>query len=161
MSFPTPFVRYEAEVLPAWIDSNNHMNMAYYMVIFDLATDEMWEAMGIGATYKRNSTNGTFTARAHISYENEMLLGDRGRVSSQIIGLDSKRLHTVHELFRLHDGKRAATFEMLSLHVDLSVRRVAPWPEAQLRSLQSAAAAHAALPVPDWAGRPIAIPGAR
>ncbi|MCX7381066.1 MAG: thioesterase family protein [Alphaproteobacteria bacterium] len=161
MSFPTPFARYEAEVLPAWIDANNHMNMAYYVVIFDLATDEMWDDLGIGIAYKHATSNGTFAARGHIAYENEMLLGERGRVSSRIIGVDSKRLHTAHELFRLHDGKRAATFELLSLHVDLVSRRVAPWPDHILAGLTAAAAAHAALPLPDWVGRPIAIPGTK
>ena len=158
MSFPTPFARYEAEVLPAWIDANNHMNMAYYVVIFDLATDDMWDELGIGAAYKRGSAHGTFAARGHIAYENEMRLGERGLVSSQIMGVDAKRLHTVHELVRRQDGKRAATFELLSLHVDLEARRVTPWPAHVLTGLEAAAAAHAALPRPDWVGRPIGLP---
>ena len=48
MPFPTPFDRYQGEVLPAWIDSNDHMNLAYYVLLFDYATDAIYEA-GYGA----------------------------------------------------------------------------------------------------------------
>ena len=48
MSFPAPFDRYQGEVLPEWIDANDHMNLAYYVVLFDYATDALFEAIGIG-----------------------------------------------------------------------------------------------------------------
>src|SRR5690348_3801768 len=38
MEFPTC----EGVVLPEWIDANGHMNLAYYVVLFDLATDAMY-----------------------------------------------------------------------------------------------------------------------
>lgn len=159
MTFPTPFARYETEVLPAWIDGNDHMNMGYYVVLFDLATDEIWDALGIGREYKRATQCGTFAAEAHIVYEREMLVGERGRVHSRVLGCDAKRLHVAHELFRLKDGLRAAAQEFLFLHVDLAIRRVVPWPGEVLARLQAAEAAHAALPAPDWTGRRIALPG--
>jgi acyl-CoA thioester hydrolase len=158
MSFPTPFDRYETEVLPAWIDGNNHLNMGYYVVLFDLATDELWDALGIGREYKRAAQCGTFAAEAHIVYEREMLVGERGRVHSRVLGCDGKRLHVAHELFRVKDGVRAAAQEFLFLHVNLDIRRVVPWPAEVLARLEAAAAAHAALPPPDWTGRRIALP---
>ena len=39
MSFPAPFHQFRGQVQPAWIDSNDHMNLAYYTVLFDQATD--------------------------------------------------------------------------------------------------------------------------
>ena len=158
MDFPTPFARYETEVLPAWIDGNNHMNMGYYVVLFDLATDEIWDALGIGRGYKQATQCGTFAAEAHIVYEREMLVGERGRVHSRVIGFDAKRLHVAHELYRISDGVRAAAQEFLFLHVDLAIRRVVPWPADVLARLGVAAAAHATLPPPDWTGRRIALP---
>jgi acyl-CoA thioester hydrolase len=158
MEFPTPFARYEVEVPPAWIDANDHLNMGYYVVLFDLATDEMWDALGIGREYKRTDRCGTFAAEAHIVYEREMLLGERGVVHSRILGVDAKRLHVAHELFRRKDGLRAAAQEFLFLHVNLDIRRVAPWPPAVLARLREAAASHARLPPPDWTGRRIALP---
>ena len=158
MGFPAPFVDFEGEVRPEWIDSNDHMNLAYYVVLFDMGTDAIYEAMGIGRDY-RPTGHGTFAAETHTVYANELLLGDRVRVTSQIMGLDAKRLHLAHEMHRLADGRLAAAQEILFLHVDLRVRKVVPWLPQVFPRMQEAAAAHAGLPRPDWVGRSIALPG--
>ena len=74
MSIPAPFGRYESEVLPEWIDANDHMNLAYYTVLFDYATDLLLDAIGIGRQYKDNTGNGTFVVETHNLYERELLL---------------------------------------------------------------------------------------
>ena len=99
MSFPAPFAAFEGAVRPEWIDSNDHMNLAYYVVLFDQGTDAIYEAMGLGQEY-RPTEHGTFAAETHTIYATELLLGDRVRVTSQIIGLDEKRLHLAHEMHR-------------------------------------------------------------
>ena len=158
MSIPAPFDQYEGEVLPEWIDTNGHMNLAYYVVLFDYATDALFEAIGIGLKYKDATNHGTFVAETHNLYERELLVGERVRVATQILGSDGKRLHLVHEMFTLAGGHRAATQELMYLHIDLLARRVVPWlPEARER-VAAAAAAHARLPRPDWAGRRIVMP---
>ena len=48
MTIPAPFDQYEGAVLPEWIDANGHMNLAYYVVLFDYATDTLFNAIGIG-----------------------------------------------------------------------------------------------------------------
>jgi acyl-CoA thioester hydrolase len=159
MTIPAPFDRYEGAVLPEWIDANGHMNLAYYVVLFDYATDALFEAIGIGREYKDATNHGTFVAETHNLYERELLVGERVRVATQILAADSKRLHLAHEMFSLADGQRAATQELMYLHIDLSARRVVPWlPEAGER-VTAAATAHSRLTLPDWAGRRIAMPG--
>ena len=158
MSFPTPFDHYKGEVLPEWIDPNGHMNLAYYIVLFDYATDALFDAIGIGRAYKDASNHGTFVAETHNLYERELLVGERVRVATQILGTDGKRLHLAHEMFSCKSGQRAATQELMYLHIDLAERRVAPWlPEARAR-VAAAASAHARLPTPDWVGRRIRMP---
>ena len=159
MSIPAPFERYEGEVLPEWIDANDHMNLAYYTVLFDYATDVLFDAIGIGRLYKEATNNGTFAVETHNLYERELLLGDRVRVSTQILGADSKRLHLAHEMFMATRGQRAAMQELMYLHVDLSSRRVKPFPEGLHERVASATLAHFCLPRPNWAGRRIAMPG--
>ncbi len=151
-----PFADFEGEVRPEWIDSNGHLNLAYYVVLFDQGTDAVYDAMGIGAAY-RPTGHGTFAAETHTLYAQELVLGDRVRVTSQIIGLDGKRLHLAHEMHRIADGRLAAAQEILFLHVDLRLRRVVPWLAPVLPRLQAAAAAHAALAMPDWVGRRIEL----
>ena len=158
MSFPTPFDRYEGEVLPEWIGANGHMNLAYYIVLFDYATDLLFDAIGIGSRYKDTTNHGTFVVETHNLYERELLVGERVRVATQILWTDSKRLHLAHEMFSLANKERAATQELMYLHINLAARRVVPWlPEVRER-VAAAAAAHARLATPDWAGRHIAMP---
>jgi len=158
MTVPAPYERFEGEVLPEWIDYNGHMNLAYYTVLFDYATDLLFDELGLGLDYRRATQQGTFVAETHNRYERELLVGARVRVTTQIVAADAKRLYLAHEMFALEDGRRAATQELMFLHVDLAARRVSPFPEDLRRRVAAAAAAHAALPRPDWIGRRIAMP---
>jgi acyl-CoA thioester hydrolase len=157
MSIPVPFERYEGEVLPEWIDANDHMNLAYYTVLFDYATDALFDAIGIGRQYKDATGNGTFVVETHNLYEHELLLGDRVRVSTRIIAIDGKRLHLAHEMFMLANGQRTAMQELMYVHVNLATRRVAPFPDRVRQHVAAAVAAHAQLPLPSWIGRHIVM----
>jgi len=158
MSVPAPFDRYRGEVLPEWIDYNGHMNLAYYTVLFDGATDALFDELGLGLDYRQTRKLGTFVAETHNLYERELLVGARVRVATQILGLDQKRLHLGHAMYALDGGHRAATQELMFLHVDLVERRVSPFPDDLYRRIAEAAAAHADLPRPCWIGRRIALP---
>jgi acyl-CoA thioester hydrolase len=159
MSIPAPFERYEGEVLPEWIDANDHMNLAYYTVLFDYATDALFDAVGIGRLYKEATNHGTFAVETHNLYERELVAGERVRVTTQILGADGKRLHFAHAMFTVAVRQRSATQELMYLHVDLKTRRVVPFPEEVRERVAAAALAHARLPRPDWAGRRIALSG--
>jgi acyl-CoA thioester hydrolase len=164
MSLPAPFDRFRGEVLPEWIDYNGHMNLAYYTVLFDQATDLLFDELGLGLDYRRDRRLGTFVAETHNLYERELLVGARVRVATQIIAIDAKRMHLGHEMFALdgpHAGQRAATQELMFLHVDLEARRVCPFPPDMYARVSTMAAAHAELPYPAWSGRRIAIPAVR
>jgi acyl-CoA thioester hydrolase len=157
MSFPAPYDRYRGEVLPEWIDINGHMNLAYYTVLFDYATDLMFDELDLGRHYRVTTDNGTFVTETHNRYERELLVGEKVRVTIQILLADDKRLHLAHEMFRLATGERAATQELLFLHVSLKERRVTPFPPGLRGRVQAAAAAHAALPRPGWVGRHVGM----
>ncbi len=155
MSFPAPFERFEGEVRAEWIDLNGHMNLAYYVVLFDLATDALFDAIDIGRDYKERTGCGTFVAEMHTLYRRELLLGERVRISSQILAADEKRLHVAHEMRLLGSRENAAMQELLHLHVDLESRRVAPFGAEAQKRVAAASAEHAVLPHPLWVGRRI------
>jgi acyl-CoA thioester hydrolase len=92
MTIPAPYERFAGEVLPEWIDYNGHMNLAYYTVLFDYATDLLFDELGLGLDYRRATRLGTFVAETHNRYERELLVGARVRVATQIIATDAKRL---------------------------------------------------------------------
>ncbi|WP_428486465.1 thioesterase family protein [Rhodopila sp.] len=154
-----PIVEIEAVVRPEWIDSNGHLNLAYYVVVFDLATDALYNALDIGDAYRDASSYSCFTAETHTLYEREVHLGDKLRVSSWLLGADTKRLHYFHEMFHVESGERSAAQELLALHIDMRIRRVAPFPPERYAFLQRMVSDHAPATPPRGAGRKIALPG--
>ena len=116
-----PVIEHEDVVRPEWIDSNGHMNLAYYTVLFDGSTDLLFDELGLGLDYLRDRLLGTFVAETHNLSERELLVGAGVRVATQILGADDKRLHLWHEMFALDGGHRCATQELMFLHVDLAV----------------------------------------
>jgi|SRR5580658_1776200 acyl-CoA thioester hydrolase len=153
-----PFQRYCTEVIPEWVDYNGHMNVAYYVLAFDRGTDVLFDVLGIGADYVRTANHSMFALEGHIAYERELRLGEPLAVRSTILAADAKRLHVFHEMFHGREGWRSATFETMSLHVDMARRRSAPFPDDVQRVLAAAAARHAVLPRPEGIGRRIAMP---
>jgi acyl-CoA thioester hydrolase len=154
----SPIIVHEDVVRPEWIDSNGHMNLAYYVVVFDLATDKLYSALGIGDAYREATGNSCFTAETHTVYEREVRLGERLRVHTWLLGSDAKRLHYFHELFHVDSGERSAVQELMALHIDMRIRRVAPFPEEQRRALERAVAEYAPKEPPKGSGRRIALP---
>ena len=75
----------------------------------------------------------------------------------QILDHDDKRVQFFHTMYHGAEGWLAATNELLMMHIDYATRRAAPWPAETMRRLEAMAAAHAALPRPDRAGRTIAV----
>jgi acyl-CoA thioester hydrolase len=158
-SMSKPVIEYEAVVRPEWIDSNGHLNLAYYVVVFDHATDRLYSALDIGDAYREASGYSCFTAETHTLYEREVHLGDKLNVRSWLLGADSKRLHYFHEMFHVESGERSAVQELMALHIDMRVRRVAPYPPDTYAALRQAVKEYAPATPPKGAGRRIALPG--
>ena len=152
----TPFVSRVLEVEKGWIDYNGHMNMAYYNVLFDRGADEAFEVMGLGADYARERRLTTYTAEIHVCYVRELHLADKVTVTFHLIDHDEKRLRAYQEI-RHADGWLAATSETLSLHIDMSGPKVAPFPPDVMAKVEAMRAAHAPLAMPERAGRSIGI----
>jgi acyl-CoA thioester hydrolase len=154
-----PFVSSLMRVEPAWIDYNGHLNMAYYNVLFDRAVDEVSEELGIGLEYLKRTHHSTFTAEVHVRYLRELHENDPVQVTFQLLDFDSKRIHYFERLLHAEEGWVSATSENMTLHVDMTAKRVAPFPDAVMRSLAAMKAAHAKLPLPHGVGHRIAMPG--
>jgi acyl-CoA thioester hydrolase len=154
-----PVTEYEDVVRPGWIDSNGHMNLAYYVVVFDLATDALYRALNIGDAYRDAWGNSCFTAETHTLYEREVHLGDKLLVRTWLLGADQKRLHYFHEMFHTESRERSAVQELMALHIDMDVRRVAPFPPETYAALQDAVREYAPATLPKGAGRRIGLPG--
>jgi acyl-CoA thioester hydrolase len=150
---PAPFDGYRDVVRPEWIDHNGHMNMGFYLVVFDFATDGWFRHVGLGEAHRAARQVTTFCLEAHITYHREVRAGDPLRFTTRLLGWDAKRIHYFHEMYHAGDGFLAATNELMSLHVSEATRRGSPMAPEILDRLARIQAVHDALPRPALVGR--------
>ena len=108
-----------------WTDYNNHLNMAYYVLIFDLAWEVMLKKFNMGEQSAKNSGMSTMVVETNTTYDNEIKEGDEVEILLTYFDHDKKRLHFRLEMIEKKTKKLSSTIEMLSLHVDLNKRKVA------------------------------------
>jgi acyl-CoA thioester hydrolase len=154
---PAPLCLYRDVVREEWIDYNGHMNMGYYLVVFDLATDEFLDFLGLDSAHRTEHRVTTFSLEAHTCYLRELRSGDPLRFETQLLDFDEKRIHYVHGMYHAQEGYLAATNELMSLHVSQQTRRAAPMAPAVLERLARVREAHARLGPPPQAGRRIGM----
>ncbi len=150
-----PLRPHDTVVAPEWADYNGHMSESAYLLVFGDSADVFFRYFGVDEDY-RASGRSLFTAETHLRHLGEARVGDRLALSLQVIGVDAKRLHIAHEM-RGGPGQLLATAEQLLLHVDTTAGRVTPFPPEIAGRLAQIRAAHAALPVPGYAGRSIRL----
>ena len=130
-------------VRPDWIDYNGHMNVGYYVVAFDQATEAVCAHLGVGEAYRRQADASMFVVEAHVVYEREVMESSPLVFRSRVVDFDAKRLHLLHRMFHAGEGYLAATNELMCLHVDLSKRRAAPFPDDAMDRVRALGEAHA------------------
>jgi len=140
-------------VLPEWIDINGHMNVAYYLLAFDLGIDNFWARLGITDEYIETSKCSTFAVESHVTYQRELKHDDAFLITTQILAYDGKRIHLFQRMYHDEEKCLAATAEWMALHIDLTSRRVTPFPTAVMNALQEFADEQGVLPKPEQAGR--------
>jgi acyl-CoA thioester hydrolase len=153
-----PFISSMMRIEPQWIDYNGHLNVAYYNVLFDRAVDELYELVGLGPAYLERHRHSTMVAETHVRYLREVHEADPLKVTVQLFDYDAKRMHLFEQLLHAEQGWLSATCETMTLHVDMTAKKVAPFPETVMRLLAKLKAAHDRLPQPDGAGRRVAMP---
>jgi acyl-CoA thioester hydrolase len=144
-------------VLPEWIDYNGHMNVAYYTLAFDRAIDEVYEMLRIGPTLVAEHNMGPMTLQSQIHYLGELLEGERFYVEMTLVDSDAKRTHSMCLMRKEADDALAATYESLSVNVDLEARRSAPYPPDALARIEALRDAHAGIARPPQMGAPLGI----
>ena len=111
----------KAQVLKKWIDSNEHMNVAYYLIVFEKGFDKYKDLIGMDINYIKNEQRSTVSLEAHICYHAEAMLGDKLRVETRIVDFDSKRAHVYQEMY--NEDLLLATQETLSISFDINKRK--------------------------------------
>jgi acyl-CoA thioester hydrolase len=118
-------------VEPGWIDGNQHLNMGYFLVAFDLQTDRLWAHLGLGAPFRARGFT-TFAVESWLDYRREMRQGDPIQAECRVLRYDAKRLLVESRMSHFAEGWVSSTNEALYLCVDVATRKVTNWPEDML-----------------------------
>ena len=116
-----------------WTDYNNHMNMAYYVLIFDQIWEIMLQKFKMGEDSAKTNKMSTMVVETHTTYNNEVKEGEEVEINLTFFDHDKKRLHFKMEMLEKTTKKLSATLEMLSLYIDLNKRKVAEFEEDKIK----------------------------
>ncbi len=112
------------KVKKEWTDYNGHLNVAFYVHIFDIAADVMLDNFNMGGISAKKNKKTTFVAEMHTVYKQEIKLGEEVETQITFVDHDKKRIHYRLSMFHKKKKYLAATNEVLSLYVDLNLRKV-------------------------------------
>ncbi len=112
------------KVIKEWTDYNNHLNVAFYVHVFDIAADVMLDNFKMGGHSAKKDKKTTFVAEMHTIYNQEVRLGEEVETHITYVDHDKKRIHYRLSMFHKEKKYLAATNEVLSLYVDLNKRKV-------------------------------------
>jgi len=141
-------------VRPEWVDYNRHMSDFRYGQLFGDATDALFRQIGVDEAY-RDTGRMYYSVESHVKHLGEAKAGEPLYVTTQLIGVDDKRLHVLHRMHRGRDGVEIATAEQMYLHVDTAAAKAAPADAVIRAKLESIRDRQSGLPIPPEAGRSI------
>jgi len=121
------------KIIKEWTDYNGHLNVAFYVRIFDIAADVMLDNFKMGGESAKEDKRTTFVAEMHTIYKQEVRLGEEVETHVTYVDHDKKRIHYRLSMFHKKKKYLAATNEVLSLYVDLDQRKVVEFNQDRLK----------------------------
>ena len=121
------------KIIKEWIDYNGHMNMAYYVLIFDQAWENILNKFQMGGEKAEESKRTTMVVETRTTYDSEVKEGDEVEVYVSYFDHDKKRLHLKCEMYEKKTKKLSATMENLSLYIDLDKRKVTEFEDEKVK----------------------------
>ena len=120
-------VTFQAAIPDSYRDEMGHMNVMWYTHLFSNAFELYAEAFGFTPAYMQANLMGSFALETHVRYLDEVRIGQHVTVRSRILGRSEKRMHFMHFMTIDESGALASTQEHVGAHIDMRIRRMAPW----------------------------------
>lgn len=136
---------YRLTVPAAYEDENGHMNMRWYLAIYDDAGYPMVASFGLTTEYHAQHKTGGYDLEHHVHYLREVMIGDSVAVYARLLGRSAKRIHYMMFLVNETRGTLASIFECVNSFADMQTRRTAPYPPDIAEQIDAALARHQAL----------------
>ena len=121
------------KIIKEWTDYNNHMNLSYYILVFDMGAEVILSKFKMGEHSAKTTKKSTMVVETHTTYNNEVKEGDEVNVSLSYFDHDNKRLHYKLEMYDKAKSILSATTEVLALYIDLDKRKVADFENEKIK----------------------------
>ncbi len=136
---------YEATIPEDYLDLMGHMNVMWYTHLFSMSMMGVFRLTGLTREYMEEHQSGMFALESHIRYLSEVRVNQQVSVRSRFLDASPRRIHLIHFLVNHDKNDVAATFELVSSHVDMRIRRTSPFPEELAARIDELVKKHAAL----------------
>ncbi|HEX2905518.1 MAG TPA: thioesterase family protein [Phototrophicaceae bacterium] len=133
---------YRFTVPEEYRDAMGHMNMRWYLAIYDEAGIPLFDELGLTLEHYQHNHAGGFDLEHHIHYLNEVRIGDTLTLRARLLGRSAKRLHYLLFMVNESRGLLASIFECVNSYADLSARRTAPYPPEIAANIDAMLAEH-------------------
>lgn len=135
-------VQLDYVIPPEWEDRNGHVNVQFYLALFELGGWRVLEEVGVDEDWFHRHAYSFFDLEHHLHYLAEVRVGQRVTTYNRVVGKSDKRFHGVYYIVNETRGRLAGTLEYISNGVDMQHRRTAPMPAELARGLDRLFAAH-------------------
>ncbi len=155
-------ITFKARIEESWLDHNHHMNLGYFLIVFDHGTGGLYRRLGIGETRRIEIGETLFTLEARVIYLKELCLDDEFRIETRILGYDHNKIYYMHWMIDEKNGEVCAINELMGINVDITSRKSAPFNDETLSKLAALSREHEVYPIPEEAGgamRQLGFPG--
>ena len=103
------------KVIKDWIDYNDHMNVSYYLLIFDkYGADTLNNIFKMGEYSARTNKKSTMIVESYITYNQELQLNDEVDINLVYFDHDKKRL--LYKMEMIHKKKNISPQQLKFLH---------------------------------------------
>ena len=120
------------KIINEWTDYNNHMNLSYYILVFDKAAEKMLSNFKMGEEAAINTKRSTMVVETHTTYNNEVKEGEEVDIYLSYCDHDKKRLHYKLEMYEKSKNVLSSTTEVLALYINLELRKVAEFEKEKI-----------------------------
>ena len=120
------------KIINEWTDYNNHMNLSYYILVFDKAAEKMLSNFKMGEEAAINTKRSTMVVETHTTYNNEIKEGQEVDIYLSYCNHDKKRLHYKLEMYEKSKNVLSSTTEVLALYINLELRKVAEFEKEKI-----------------------------
>ncbi len=112
------------KIINEWTDYNNHMNLSFYILLFDMGAEQILSKFHMGEHSAKTTKKSTMVVETHTTYNNEVKEGEEVEINLSYFDHDKKRLHYKLEMYEKNKKTLSATTEVLALYIDLNLRKV-------------------------------------